>query len=161
LRNPRQEIKAVILQNGRWDNAIEEVEPLFLRTNRMLFDYQDKIVFPGGKEFRTLDLRSLRYVSQNISSIERMDNIFEVTLFKDRKMNGQPYLTRRDLNGNFVIESLDENNFELSGDYANVLFVLNSTQPLHDQEVYVVGNFSDWEMKASNKWFTTISSMGM
>lgn len=151
LRNPRQEIRAVILQNGRWDNAIEEVEPLFLRTNRMLFDYQDKIVFPAGNEFRTLDMRSLRYISQNISSIERMDDIFEVTLYKDRKRNGQPFLSRQDLNGNFVIESLDENNFELSSDYANVLFILYSPQPLYDQEVFVVGNFTDWEMKASNK----------
>ncbi len=151
LRNPRQEIKAVILQNGRWDNAIEGVEPLFLRTNRMLFDYQDKIVFPAGKEFRVLDMRSLRYTSQNISSIERVDNMWEVTMFKDQKTNGLPYLSRQDLNGNFVIESLDENNFDLSGDYANVLFVLYSPQPIHDKEVYVIGNFTDWEMKPSNK----------
>jgi len=151
LRNPRQEIKAFVLQNGRWDNAIQEIEPLFLRTNRMLFDYQDRIVFPGGKEFRSLDMRSLRYVSQNISSIERKEDIFEVTVYKDRKTAGQSYLSRPDLNGNFVIESLDESNFDLSGDYANVLFALYSPQPLYEKEVYVVGNFTDWEMKTTNK----------
>ncbi len=151
LRNPRQEIKATILQNGRWDNAIQEVEPLFLRTNLMLFDYQDRIVFPGGKEFRSLDMRSLRRLAQNISSIERLDTIFEITLFKDQKRAGQSYLTVPDLNGNFVIESFDENNNDLSSDYARVLFALYSPQPIYDKEIFVVGSFCDWEMTDMNK----------
>lgn len=151
IRSPRQEIKAVILQNGRWDNAISDQVPLFTRLNQMVFDYQDKIVFPAGKEFRYLDLRSLQYRSEGISVIERYDDRFEVILFKDEKRFNKPYFSRRDLNGKFVIESLDERNPDLSGDYAHVLFSLYSPAPVYDKEIYLFGAISDWQIKESFK----------
>lgn len=151
LRNPRQEIRAVVLQNGRWDNAIERIEPLFLRSNRMLFDYQDKITFPANNEFRQLDLRTLRFNGPNIASIERLDDIFKVQLFRDELRFDQPYLFFQDTNGDFVIESLDENNFELSSDYADVLFILKTPKAFPNKEVYITGAFENWEMLERNK----------
>lgn len=151
LRNPRQEIRAVVLQNGRWDNAIENLEPLFLRTNRMVFDYQNKITFPAGNEFRQLDLRSFRYRGQNMASIERQDDIFKVQLFRDQSRKKQPYLFFQDTNGDFIIETQDENNFDLSSDYGDILFILNTEGALGDKEIYVTGTFENWEMLERNK----------
>ncbi|MEL7119719.1 MAG: DUF5103 domain-containing protein [Bacteroidota bacterium] len=151
VKNPRQEVKATILQNGRWDNAIQELPPLFIRGNQLLYDYQDKIVFPAMKEFRTLDLRTFRSLTQNIASIERLDDVFEIQLYKDKKRFNQPYLFRQDLDGNFVVETFDRANQDLSGDYADVLFLLYSPTEYDEKEIFVTGGFADWEMLPYNK----------
>ena len=117
----------------------------------MLYDYQDKIVFPAMKEFRTLDLRTFRSLTQNIASIERLDDVFEIQLYKDKKRFNQPYLFRQDLDGNFVVETFDRANQDLSGDYADVLFLLYSPTEYDGKEVFVTGGFADWEMLPYNK----------
>ncbi len=151
IRSPRQEVRGVVLQNGRWDNAVTNIEPLFLRNNRMLFDYQDRVVFEAGNEFRNLDLRSFRFQSRNMASIERLDTIFKVQLLRDRPRYNQPFLNIEDTNGDYVIENLEQNNFDLTSDYADVIFILTPKKLLADKDLYVVGAFTNWEMLESNK----------
>lgn len=151
IRSPQQEIRAVVLQNGRWDNAISNLAPNFTRLSSIVFDYQDKVIFPAGKEFRPLDLRSLRSWPINIETIEAYRDRFEVLLAKDQKRTLTPFMTISDLNGRFVIETLDQNDFDLSGNYANVLFSLYCPEPLYDYDVYIFGALSDWNLKPEFK----------
>lgn len=146
IRSPQQEIRAVVLQNGRWDNAIYDIKPFFTRTTQLIFDYQDKIVFPAGKEFRYLDLRSLRIANEIISNIDQIGNTFDVTLFSDTKRFNQVFLNRRDINGQYIIESFDQQDSDLAGNYADVLFSLKSPEPYYDHDVYIFGELSDWKI---------------
>ena len=150
IRSPQIEIRAAVLQNGRWDNAVTDLKPFFTRTNELIFDYQDKIVFPAGREFRYLDLRSLRFRSENVSAIESYRDGYEVILYKDEKRTNQSFFTREDINGKFVIESYDQRDFDLSGDYADVLFTLYSPADLGG-DVYLMGAISDWLPKEEFK----------
>lgn len=151
IKSPQQEIRAVVLQNGRWDNAVIGVAPLFVRGNTMMFDYQDKVVFPAGKEFRFFDLRSMRYRNEQIVAIDQFPDRFEVTLGKDLKLSGKVYLNSRDINGNYVIETLDQNNPSLASDYGQVLFSLYSPEPYYEDDVYLVGAFNDWQLMPEYK----------
>ncbi|MBK6947863.1 MAG: DUF5103 domain-containing protein [Haliscomenobacter sp.] len=110
IRNPQQEIKAVVLQNGRWGQTVTGVAPLFFRTNQLVFDYQDVVVFPGGKEFRQIDLRSLRFRSPLMAAVDSYRDRIEVSLQPERSRATQPYLEYNDINGKFVIETQDQNN---------------------------------------------------
>ena len=47
IKIPRNEIKVVVRQNGRWDKAITGLEPLFIKNNLLQYNYQGKIVFPA------------------------------------------------------------------------------------------------------------------
>ncbi|MEO6637896.1 MAG: DUF5103 domain-containing protein, partial [Ginsengibacter sp.] len=49
-----QQIKVVVLQNFRWDNAIKNLPPTFIRGDVLEYNSPDKIVFGGGKEWRWL-----------------------------------------------------------------------------------------------------------
>lgn len=146
LRNPKQEIHAVVLQNGRWDNAITQISPLFIRGTQLVFDYQDQIVFPAGKEFRQLDLRSLRFRAPMIASIENLRDRSEVVLHKERSRALQAYVEYNDANGKFVIETQDQNN-PLAANYADVLFALSVDAPFYDEDVYLVGQFTNWQLR--------------
>ena len=146
IRNPRIEVFATVLQNGRWDNAIMDIPPMFTRPDQLIFDHQDKIVFAAGKEFRFLDLRSLRFRNDKISTIERDLNTHRVVLFKESKRFNQVFFTYDDLNGKFIIESNDQRNGDLTGNYADVLFALDAPAELPDQDIYLFGALTDWRI---------------
>jgi len=146
VRNPRQEIRAVVLQNGRWDTATDGLPAQFIRDKILDYDYQNKIIFPAGKEFRNLDMRSLRNVAFNISAINRDDEQYTVTLYKSQPRDEQVYLEINDLNGNFVIESQDQQNTDLASEYAEVLFSFQADTPLPDKDLYLLGGFTNYQL---------------
>ena len=105
IRSPKIEIRAAVLQNGRWDNAITDLEPFFTRSSSLVFDYQDRIVFPAGKEYRYLDLRSLEFKSENISAIESYRDGYEVILYKDEKREHQSFSPGKILTVNLSLKA--------------------------------------------------------
>lgn len=147
IRNPQREISATVLQNQRWDNALLDIPPTFVRGNNIHFDYQGRIAFPAGKEFRFFDTRTLRTRSIGIFDIMRFKDGFEVVLDKDVKRGSLAYLFREDLNGGFVIDNFDNNVPELSADYAEVFFTLSSPTQYQNTDIFVVGAFNDWQLK--------------
>ena len=148
IRSPMQEVRATVLQNGRWDNAIQGLQPSLLRLTTMIFDYQDRIAFPAGNEFRFLDLRTLRNPSrQFIQYIGVSDQQIDVTVQPDQVRHMRPYLSFTDLNGDFVIENFDQPNAMLSGDYVNTLFQLKRDDAYYDYDVYIYGALSEWQLK--------------
>ncbi len=108
IKSPLTEIKAAVLQNGRWDNAKEGIRPLYIKEEEMSFDYQNKIVFPATKEWRYADLRSFRILMPNVEEIERVDEGYDVYLKLDEKRGLKPYFFIKDLNGRFLIDNIDE-----------------------------------------------------
>lgn len=112
--NMRQEIKATILQNNRWDNAVQGLMPNFNRGNSLVWDYQDKVVFPAGKEFRWLDMRSLFLFGSQIASINRINSRYEIIMKEDRPFDETQYFQIFDLNGDFVIGNSDQRGMRLS-----------------------------------------------
>lgn len=146
IRTPMTEVRAVVLQNGRWGAAVTDIRPAFVRPRQMVFDHQDKVVFPAGKEFRYLDMRSLRSRSENISLIERYQDRTEIILYKDEPRAGQSYNFFEDINGNFILESFEANDRNLGADYAAVLFSLAADPESYpDSEVYIVGEMTSWQ----------------
>lgn len=147
IRNPQREITATVIQNQRWDNAILNISPTYTRGNNIHFDFQGKIAFPAGKEFRFFDIRTMRTRAIGISDILRYDDHFEVILEKDMKRGSLSYLLREDLNGGFVIDNFDDYVPELSADYSDVLFTLYSPTEYQEADIFIVGAFNDWQLK--------------
>src|SRR5690606_20367474 len=60
LIDPMNNVKVVVRQNQRWDNAISGLKPTFIRVDRSLLEYQSfdgSNTFSAGNEFRFVDLR--------------------------------------------------------------------------------------------------------
>lgn len=153
VRDARREITATILQNGRWDNAITQVPPYSDFNDKVIYDYQDRIVFPAGKEFRFLDIRSFRYRNEGVAAIEEYEDIYEITLFPGPVRTFNPYLFFKDINGNFFIENIHEEraDYNLRSDYGLVLFSLEKNMPFPDADVYLYGKMTDWKIQEKYK----------
>jgi Domain of unknown function (DUF5103) len=150
--NPQVEIFATVLQNGRWDNALMRLSPVFTRGDDVIFDYQDKIVFPGMKEFRYVDLRSLRYKTDRVQDLEEREDGYYVRLRPDKVRAYSAYIYNADANGNYVIANVhDVSNGDLSADYAEVTFSLARNASFDDGDVYIFGALTDWETRDDNK----------
>ncbi len=147
INNPQSEIEVVVRQNNRWDNAITGLKPAFVKKDRLIYNYQNKIIFPASKEFRFLDIRSFRYMREGIAEILEGDQFYEVYAAPDESRAFKPFLSDIDLDGNFIIESLDNNNPNLRGDYAEVMFTLTRNINHEEEDIYVIGGFSDWQLK--------------
>lgn len=151
ISNPQNDVKAFILQNGRWDNAIGPLKPYIARSESLSYDYQDVVVFPAGKEFRYFDMRTFDYRGEGIKIITEKNDFYEVTLHTDESRFDRPVTYRADADGRFIIENKNFNQTPLQCDYAKVLFSIEQNMPLDDADVYVFGELTDWQLKPEFK----------
>lgn len=148
VRNAMAEMSASVLQNQRWDNAITGVKPKFLSADQAIFDYQGKIVFPGGSEFRLIDLRSLRIPHRDIEYLDvNTDNQMEAELLPVINRSKAPHLSFIDFNGRFLIENLDMAIADLQSEYVYTLITFKADEPLFNDHVYLFGAVTEWQLK--------------
>jgi hypothetical protein len=146
--NPVQQIKAVVLQNFRWDNARMNIAPTFVRNNMLEFNNENELVFPAGKEYRWADLRSFRFQSDRVAKVDNAPGNINVFLQPDGERTQQRYLRFTDYNGFYFVESTDVSNPWWQTDYATVhfTFVPQGNQPYPDKKVFVVGEMNRYNM---------------
>jgi len=155
LMNPREDIKVVLMQNRRWDNAILNLKPNFIRDNVLDYDYNKENVFPGGNEFRYFDIRTKRHPGENVESIKFIRPYFHAALLPDAIRNNSKFLPYKEMNGNFVIESQDRvTDTDTECDYMFVHFYLPMPSQLVGGSVNVFGALTGWNANKSNemKW---------
>ena len=150
ITNPVSELEAVIFQNGRWDNAIYNIPPQFQARNEIQWNRADAITMPALKEFRNFDIRSFNYTSQFVHSIELEKNSNTVLLELGEKRTHRNFISDFDANGKFVLDNQDRPNQEVTGDYAQVIFSLDS-ENIFEKDVYIIGSFSDWQLREEYK----------
>jgi len=150
--SPQQQVKVVILQNFRWDNAIKNIQPTFIKGNVLEYNTENDAVFAGGKEFRWADLRSFRFMSDRVDSTNLRETPFSVVLKPDAERANQRYLFLRDMNGFYEISTTDLINPWWQGDYAKVkfIFVPNNNQPYPDKQVYLAGQMTGYKYDESS-----------
>ena len=151
--NPLQDVKVVLMQNHRWENALFGLTPLFASNNKLDYSYVDKTLFNGGNEFRFFDTRNLRQFSQNVRS-KRTDTVWHVLLNTDESRASNQYFQYADFNGKQVIFNKEGNNSEIDGDYAYTSFYLSGLMGIpSDKDVYVIGEFTDWRCLPEYKMY--------
>lgn len=150
LQNPYQEIRAIVIQNGRNDKQIMNTRPLFVRNDQLIYNDVKTNDFEGGNEFRRFDTRSLRFKSQTTYTIT-LDSLYYTTLYTDPNWNNSTYSTQYDENGNFFIINQDGVESDLDGDYSFVTFSLNATPPDNNGYAYIVGKFNNYQKDFNNR----------
>jgi hypothetical protein len=147
-----QQVKVVILQNNRWDNAMKGIPPTFVRGQSLEYNSENIGIFPAGKEWRWLDLRSLRLQSDRIDSGAYHKNSTDMYMKVDVDRSAHRYVYFADLNGNYWVTTYETINPNWQGDYATVQFKLQAPNgnPYPDKDVYLVGKFTDFSL--SDQW---------
>ena len=153
LNNPYKDLKVVIMQNYRWDNAVTTIQPTFITGNQLTYSLDEASTFNGGNEFRFFDIRSLRFLTQSVKEIYLSEDLKNhVVLYPEILRNNKPYLFYNDFNGNFLIKNRETGgNMDLEADYVYVDFFLPYVNPEMNGNFYVMGKLTDWRMGKLSK----------
>ncbi len=151
--NPREEVKVVVQQNNRWDNAIKNLEPLFIRDRSLVYDYNRENVFAAGNEFRYFDNRTNRVNGENVMSTEFHRPYFHKTLMPDEVRVNRSFFPYEEMNGQYVVESQDREveDYDTECDYTFIHFTLSLESILLGGTVNVFGELNNWNANKSNE----------
>jgi hypothetical protein len=150
VNNPRQEIHVVVLKNKNWNEMISELQPTFFKPNQLLYTYTNKTNFWGGNEYLNFDNKYIRNSSLNVVRVVRKD-IFHHYVYPYTYNEAKKYTYNPDINGQFVIRTLEANDSKTEADYAMMHFSLLTDEPFLDKEVFIYGAFNDFNITNENK----------
>lgn len=148
ILSPMQEVKAIMRQNYRWDNA-KAYHPTYVhdaqrRLEYVFFDPQEQ--FKGLSEFRAFDTRSLNFNDIGVQSINLQASPIEVNLQTDQDRQTAVYSQDPDINGQRIFGNKQYGSGEVNGDYTWVDFELKVPEAAPG-DVYVMGELTDWRLQ--------------
>lgn len=147
VTNPDGQIKVLMRQNQRWDNAKYLDKPTFMNESSKILRYESfdgENTYDAGNEFRFVDLRFIRANGVNIANMRVEPDV----IFADGNINKPrpetAYSQYLDLNGQYIIETKDRpgGNPEVESEYMLMTFRLaieETTNP-----VYLLGALTNW-----------------
>lgn len=150
VNNPSLEIKTAIYQNNDWNTVIKNAKPQFIRGSQLLYKYNSNINFWAGNEFLFFDTKEIRSATNNVARSELKD-IFHTYLYLDEERLNNTYTLNPDINGNFVLRTVDNEDINTEGDYSKVYFSLESFENIGDNSIYIYGDFNGWQLTDENK----------
>ncbi len=148
-----QDLKVVMLQNNIWSTASMVDRPTIFRGNYYEYSDEEYSTFQAGKEWRWIDLRSLRLMSDRMQRIDDSLKQTYVYVKPDGERRQQIYVYYRDYNGIYTLENMDGNNPYWQSDYAWVKFtyIPPGNRPYEGKSVYVFGELSNYEPNEASR----------
>ncbi len=151
INDAYRNVYAFILQNGRWDNAKQNLKPDFYGNNELKYNsLSDKNIFEGGNEYRYFDIKSIRYQSEYVKKIDFVIPNYNVYLYPSDNREFKPYFYWKDFNGNYYIAFQEGQKPDIDADYVYVYFTLPSDQMISGGRIYVSGSLNNWAFDKNN-----------
>lgn len=150
INNPTQEIKVTLFQNHNWNTAINNIQPQFIKPQQLLYNHTLKTNFWGGNEFLNFDSKHIRSTSLNIAKVERKD-IYNSYLYTNEQRASKIYTYNPDINGQFIVRTLEANDPNTEADYSLVHFSLDAFEPINNKDIYVYGAYNNYKLSNENK----------
>jgi hypothetical protein len=149
----QNEVKVVLLQNYTWPTAVYLQQPTLYRGNYFEYKDENSNSFPGGKEWRWIDLRSIRLMSDRMQRIDKQPTRTDVYVKPDGERKQQVYYYYRDFNGLFTIETTDNVNPFWQSDYVYTHFTYfpPGNQQYPGRDIYLFGELTNYATDENSK----------
>lgn len=146
VSNPYKEIHVTMMQNFRWDNPINDLQPQFVQDNKLIYNYNERCAFEGINEFRYLDLKSFKFRGDKIESIKKDELGYHYYLLSEEQVSYKKYSSSVDINGGFTIKCDQCQSPHIDADYVQVHFALRAEDKFSDGNPFVFGKMTNWQM---------------
>ncbi|AOW09241.1 type IX secretion system plug protein [Flavobacterium gilvum] len=144
FQNPMQNLKVLLLQNGKFCTAIKNVPPQYTVSNNYVYKYDKETQFWAGNEFLNFDSKDIKNANNYVSFVNSDNGIYNTHLFTNNDKSSFPYSNYSDINGNFTIRKFDAENNITESDYSWVYFSLSSPLADPSSSIYIVGMFNNY-----------------
>lgn len=137
VTDPQRQIKTVVLQNGRWDNAAWSVKPDYVSADGLRWSHCRGLVFPAGNVYRKFEILDLDHPTMGIDEVKWDGQDFHAFVLPD--LPRPSYVHDEAPQGSFYIRNSENLDNNFASDYAWVHFALKA--PRQKGDVYLNG---DW-----------------
>lgn len=151
FQNPVQNVKVVLFQNGKWNDAIVNIKPQFTIGNDLIFRYNTETQFYGGNEYLFYDNKDIRIVANSIYKVESHSGLYNTKLYTNNARKNTAYTFFPDINGNYQLRNFRAQNNDVECDYTWVFFTLFTTEATANSSIYVTGMFNNNQLSSENK----------
>ncbi len=151
FQSPIQNVKVLLMQNGRFDNAITNIKPMFTIGNDLIYKYDTETQFWAGNEYLFFENKNIQGANNSISFIDSNGGLYNSHLYANNARAKNPYTFWPDINGNFLVNCINRENPEVEADYAWVYFTLSAPSYYDKKDIYVTGMFNNYKLTAENK----------
>lgn len=151
FQSPLQNVKVLLMQNGKFENAITNIKPQFTIGNDLIYRYDTETQFWAGNEFLFFENKDIRAANNNIATVDTKGGLYNAHLYQSQSRANAPYTYFPDINGNFIIKNISAENNEIEADYAWVFFTLSAPAYFGNKSIYVNGMFNNFAIGDENK----------
>ena len=148
--NDPHEVRVVVTQNNRLDNAVTLTQPTFFEPKRLRYTNNKDLIFEGGNEYHHFDAFSCFYAGHGIDRVFHENGDYHVLLFADEIAQGT-YIHEFDSDGRFVVNAERTNDVDTEAEYMWVHWTLPTDKPFFDGALYLGGELFNNEMNLSNR----------
>ena len=138
VTDPASQVKTVVMQNMRWDNAVVNSRPEYLMPNGMRWNHHKDFIFAAGNEYHKYEILDTNHPTMGIDMISWDGENYHAYPFVDEPRNN--YVYDEDANGAFLIRNSDNIDIDWTSDYVMVHYTLQCPIPVKGN-VYIN---SDW-----------------
>ena len=151
VNDPSRNMKVVVMQNGRSDNAYISRNPALVRGESIAYGLPNEITFEAGNEFRIFNLRSLKSPMEGVARHARTDDMIHSVLLIDKAKSYNAYEEVLDINGCYFVANDDRSySSAIGADFSLVHFSFMGNIP-DNMDIYVYGELTNWTLQPDAK----------
>jgi hypothetical protein len=151
FQSPLQNVKVLLLQNGRFDNAITNIKPMFTVGNDLVYKYDKETQFWAGNEYLFFENKNIQAANNSVAYVSSEGGLYNTHLLTNTARANNPYTFWPDINGNFLVNCINRENPEVESDYAWVYFSLSAPAFFEKKDIYVNGMFNNYARNDESK----------
>lgn len=140
VTDPMSQIKTVIMQNRRWDNAKVNPRPQYIMPDGLKWEHNRDLIFQAGNEYHKYEILDVDHPSMGIDRIIWDGNDYQVYPYVCTPRPN--YLYDEDANGAFYIRNSDNIENDISSEYVYVHYTLKTPQRFAG-DIYVNGAWTN------------------
>lgn len=137
VTNVDEQIKTIVMQNGREDNMKVDVRPNILMADGMKWEHNRGLIFDGGNEYRKYEIIALSHTTMGIEDMRWDGTNYQAFPFVDNPRRN--YVYDEDANGAFYVRNSDNIENDRVSDYVFVNYKLQPANNYDGANVVVDG----------------------
>ena len=139
ITNEEEQIRTVVMQNGREDNQKENVSPNYKKVGQMKWEHNRGLIFEAGNEYHKFEVLDVSHPTMGIEHIVWDGDHYQAYPFVSSPRRN--YLYDHDANGAFYIRNSDNIENDRTCDYVYVNYKLMPADAYH-ADVIIDGNWT-------------------
>jgi len=124
VNNLDEQVRLVVTQNGRDDNAKRDIRPNFINTRGLKWEHCRDLIFSAGNEYHKYEILDVSHPTMGIDRISWDGKSYNAYPFVDEPRRN--YLTDVDADGSFFIRNSDNVEIDYTCEYVYVHYKLKT-----------------------------------